>query len=93
MPIYEYQAVSGDSCVYCTPGFECLQKMSADALSRCPECDGPVRRVVSAPNISRSDATLSRGNLEDKGFTQYKRVARGQYEKTAGRGPDTISDD
>ena len=93
MPIYEYQARSGAGCSYCVPRFECLQKMSAEALTRCPECRAAIRRVVSAPNISRSDSTLSKGNLEDKGFTQYKRVAKGQYEKTAGRGPDTISDD
>ena len=93
MPFYEYQATSEPGCDHCLAGFECLQKMSAAALTRCPECGGSVRRRISAPNISRSDSTLSKGNLEDKGFTQYKRVSKGQYEKTAGRGPDTISDD
>ena len=27
------------------------------------------------------------------GFTQYKRAGKGVYEKTAGKGPDIITDD
>ena len=35
---------------------------------------------------------LKEGNLAKKGFTQYRRAGGGVYEKTAGKGPDFISD-
>lgn len=93
MPIYEYQACDERACDTCHRPFERLQKLSETPLEQCPDCGAPVRRLISAVNISRSDTSLSRGNLENHGFTQYKRVAKGQYEKTAGGGPETLSDD
>ena len=42
MPTYEYE------CEKCGKHFEKLQDMSDEPLKRCPECDGPVRRLISA---------------------------------------------
>jgi putative FmdB family regulatory protein len=41
MPAYEYL------CDACATRFETRQKMSDPALERCPECGGPVHRLIS----------------------------------------------
>ncbi len=93
MPIYEYQAKSEDaSCDFCRAGFERLQKLADAAVLACPQCSHPVRRVISAPNVqSSSTDALKPKNVEKHGFTQYRKVGKGKYEKTAGKGPKKIS--
>lgn len=93
MPIYEYQASSDQHCDYCADGFETLRKISESELERCPRCNAPVIRKISAPNIGGSGPALDAANIEKHGFTQYKRAGKGVYEKTAGKGPNVISDD
>lgn len=92
MPIYEYQPTKETNCSYCVAGFDCLQKLSDAALKCCPQCHETVRRVVSAPNLGKADATLDRGNLEKHGFTRYEKAEKGIYEKTAGVGPKILKD-
>jgi len=41
MPTYEYK------CENCDHQFEELQSINADALTKCPECDGTVKRIIS----------------------------------------------
>lgn len=41
MPIYEYE------CMNCGYSFEKLQKFSDAAVSSCPKCGGPVKKLVS----------------------------------------------
>jgi putative FmdB family regulatory protein len=45
MPIYLYE------CDSCGVRFERLQKMSDDALTECPECEGHVHRVIQPVGI------------------------------------------
>lgn len=45
MPIYEY------ICKDCGYDFERLQSFSDDPLETCPECEGSVRRVISAAGV------------------------------------------
>lgn len=45
MPLYEYQ------CEDCAHRFEELQKFSDAPLTTCPECRGPVRKLLSSPAI------------------------------------------
>ena len=45
MPLYEYQ------CEACQHRFERIQKFSDELVSTCPECEGPVRKLVSSPAI------------------------------------------
>ena len=40
MPTYEYE------CSSCSHSFEAFQSMSEDPLTSCPECGGPVRRLI-----------------------------------------------
>jgi len=45
MPIYEYE------CEKCRRRFELLQHFSDEPLKVCPECEGPVRRVIQPVGI------------------------------------------
>jgi putative FmdB family regulatory protein len=92
MPIYEYQAAGQDSCDYCKAGFDIMQKLADEPLKLCPECHSPVRRKISRPNLASPAPSLSKENIEKHGFTQFRKVEKGVYEKTAGKGPDFISD-
>ncbi|VTR97872.1 FmdB family zinc ribbon protein [Tuwongella immobilis] len=95
MPMYVYAVILPDG----TDGdtFEVLQSISEPPLTEHPETGQPVRRVITAPNAPKAwtdthaKANLSDKNLERLGFTKYKRAGGGNYEKTAGSGPDVIS--
>lgn len=93
MPIYEYQASEERHCDYCVDGFESLRKLNDPELDRCPECNAPVARKISAPNLGNSGPSLDPSNIEKHGFTQYRKSGKGVYEKTAGKGPNVITDD
>lgn len=45
MPIYLYE------CASCGVRFERLQRMSDEPLTVCPECEGPVHRVIQPVGI------------------------------------------
>src|SRR6266436_4606016 len=45
MPLYEYQ------CKKCKHRFEKIQTYSERAIKKCPECCGPVEKLLSAPAI------------------------------------------
>ena len=93
MPIYEYLPTSG-GCDVCRDGIERLQKMADAPLAACPACSAPLARVIGAPSIVAGQAhVLRESNVSKQGFTQYRKVGKGKYEKTAGKGPPTISDD
>ena len=46
MPTYEYR------CKSCDHGFEIVQSFSDDALTTCPECEGPLRKVFGNVGIA-----------------------------------------
>ena len=93
MPIYEYQPIHQKGCNFCSEGFEQIRKVSEPAVLICPQCGVSVERVISAPNLKKASPSLDPGNLEKHGFTQYRKSGKGVYEKTAGKGPNVISDD
>lgn len=94
MPIYEYICATEDSCWYCKPGFTKLQRLRDPALDRCPECGLAVRKKISPPNVVSGKAHMLReSSIEQAGFTQYRKIGKGVYEKTAGKGPGVISAD
>ena len=45
MPLYEYQ------CEACAHRFEQIRRFSDPPLTTCPECEGPVRKLLSSPAI------------------------------------------
>ena len=93
MPIFEYINATPPACPICEVGFEVFHKSSEPELEECLECGKAVRRVVSAPSLSKSSPSLDAKNIERHGFTQYRKSGNGTYEKTAGVGPRTISKD
>ena len=93
MPIYAYRALT-DGCAHCRAGFDVLQKLADKPLTECPHCAGAVERVISAPALAIGGAhLLQEKRIAEKGFTQYRKIGKGVYEKTAGKGPDVISSD
>lgn len=92
MPIYAYAPSTDQHCRYCFRGFERHQKVDDPRLECCPECREPVRRVISAPGLQRPSPNISEKNIGDKGFTQYRKLEKGVYEKTVGKGPDLLMD-
>jgi putative FmdB family regulatory protein len=94
MPIYEYAPVTPPGCALCCYGFELLQRLSDAPLTQCSACGGPVQRVLGATQMVSGQAhVLKEKYVAKHGFTQYRRIGKGLYEKTAGKGPDTISGD
>lgn len=94
MPIHEYQVINAPGCDHCDPGFDQLQRLADAVLTTCPLCGAPVQRALGAPQMAMGHAhTLREKNVAKSGFTQYRRVGKGKYEKTAGKGPATISAD
>ena len=45
MPLYEYQ------CKKCGHRFEKIQKFSDKPIKKCPECGGPVEKLISPPAV------------------------------------------
>lgn len=94
MPFYEYIHADGPGCEHCRGRFTVLQRLSEDALKICPECGSAVRRLISPPTVVSGKAhQLRESNIEKAGFTQYKKIGKGVYEKTAGKGPGIIKGD
>lgn len=92
MPIYAYRASGEQACDYCRGGFEKIQRLGDDPIQSCPECSVRVVKVIAAANLAPAKVSLGRNELEKHGFTQYRKLEKGVYEKTAGKGPTVISD-
>ena len=103
MPTYVYSATPPEPathpaplpvnpCDVCSGTFEVVQRMSEDALTKCPKCGGSIQRVIMAPNLNGAGTVKkpSADRLAKAGFTQYKRVGKGNYEKSFGSGPSSL---
>ncbi len=94
MPFYEYINSEEAGCEHCRPAFTVLQRLNDPTIEFCPVCHAPVRRLISPPNVVAGQAhKLKESNIEKAGFTQYRKIGQGVYEKTAGKGPGVISAD
>lgn len=86
MPTYEYQATDPSAgCEQCRDRFEVRQSMADDALTACPSCGKPIRRMISVVGISTQQSTqsmLSDSNLKSKGFTKLVNEGNGKFRKT-----------
>jgi putative FmdB family regulatory protein len=77
MPYYEYELTEGD-CKACGGKFTLLRPLDAKPLTQCPSCKKPVRKVWSTFN---APTKLSLSSAKKAGFTVYKRLGKGEYEK------------
>jgi len=64
MPIYEYQAISTESCPFCCSVFEIRQSIHDKCLTVCPECGNPVKRLLSRSFVSVTDSLTMEQRLE-----------------------------
>ena len=85
MPTYEYEARDpAAGCGHCRQRFETRQAMKDEPLAECPECGGPIVRVVSRCGISTRQSgrsMLSDKNLKEKGFTKLVNEGGGKFRK------------
>ena len=84
MPTYVYQKTEdAEGCTHCTDPFEVVQSMEDDPLETCPQCGGPVRRIISPPGIGHSTRSmLSDKNVKRHGFQRFVKEEKGKYRKT-----------
>lgn len=80
MPIYEYEHL-GKSCSRGSV-FEVGQSILDPPLTRCPDCGGVVRKLISRPNISTPKGNSA---LRDLGFTKLVKRDDGVYENVTAR--------
>ena len=84
MPIYCYRADDRENaCDHCRETFEIVQKMSEEALTRCPQCGAVIGRIVTTfySHTNKTKEMLSDKNLKEKGFTKLVREEKGVYRK------------
>lgn len=95
MPIFDYRCQdSAAGCERCRPGFEHMERLNAEPLTACPQCGAPVRKLIGAPALAIGGSHLQKEKrIGDAGFTQYRKIGKGVYEKTAGKGPGIIRGD
>ena len=80
MPLYEYELTEGD-CKMCGGKFTLNRPISRPALTNCPLCKKPVRKVLSSFSSPQKLKPLSVSDAKAAGFTVLKRVNKGEYEK------------
>lgn len=89
MPLYDYAPKSG-KCKRCNGRFEVMQRVAEPKLTRCPTCNKPCERLISAVALGGKYA-VTPNKVKNLGFTQYKKAGDGVYERTAGSGgPEVI---
>ncbi|MEI7731838.1 MAG: zinc ribbon domain-containing protein [Verrucomicrobiota bacterium] len=80
MPYYEYELTDGD-CKICGGRFTLRRPLSAKPLDKCPLCKKPVRKVITAFSSPIKLKPLSITDAKKAGFSVYKKLGRGEYER------------
>lgn len=89
MPLYDYAPKSA-KCKRCNGRFEVMQRVAEPKLTRCPTCNKPCERLISAVALGGKYA-VTPSKVKNSGLTQYKKAGDGVYERTAGSGgPEVI---
>jgi len=84
MPVYEYEHLKTP----CSLGkvFDLRQSINDNQLNLCPNCSGPIQKLISRTNIS---CPKTNGELRDLGFTKLVKRDDGVYENVTARGGDS----
>ncbi len=89
MPTYQYR------CQDCSSQLEVVQKFTDDALTECPTCHGPLRKVFSAVGVvfkgSGFYATDSRAAKKKAGASSGAAKAETKPSTDSGTGGDSTS--
>jgi len=84
MPVYEYEHLE-DPCSL-GKAFDVEQSIQDKQLKQCPECAGPVRKLISRSFISTPKTNTE---LRDLGFTKLVKRDDGVYENVTARDGDS----
>ncbi len=80
MPYYEYELSEGD-CKACGGKFTLRRPINAPDLTKCPACKKPVRKLITACSSPQKLKPLSVSDAKKAGFTVYKRLGKGEFER------------
>jgi putative FmdB family regulatory protein len=61
MPLYEYE------CAKCSKVLEVMQKFSDSPLTECPECQGPVQKLMSMTSFALKGSGWYTSDYKRKG--------------------------
>ena len=84
MPVYEYEHIESP----CRLGavFEVRQTLAEAALTACPACGQPVKKILSLNFVNTPKCNAE---LRDMGFTKLVRRDDGVYENVTRRGSES----
>lgn len=84
MPVYEYE----HELEACGLGerFELTQSITSAKLGECPQCGGPIKRLISLVAISTPKTS---SDLKNMGFTKLVRRDKGVYENVTATGKES----
>lgn len=81
MPIYVYRVKEGEhGCADCKEPFEVLQALRDEPLERCPVCEQPVEKQVTAPNAQFPAGPAA---LRNMGMARLEKRSDGNYENVS----------
>ena len=96
MPTYGYQVIDWKkSCDHCRDGFEIIQRINEPALTLCPHCRSPVKRILFAPAVVIKGSPVTETerkikNYEKEGMWSHAaELADKESEKTKSEGLKT----
>lgn len=77
MPIYEYRCDEGHEV-------EVIQPMTEDALTECPECGAPTRRVLHSPAIHFKGPGFHNTDYGTRSSNKHKQAAAAAKKESGG---------
>lgn len=73
MPIYEYESLDPEKgCRLCFRRFERIEGVADPSLTSCPDCGGPVRRVISRCHGAVYEQSSDQRRVEER-IRSYER--------------------
>ena len=82
VPTYSYIAEKPEEgCPSCRKGFDLRRPMSRPALTVCPLCRKPVKKMLAKFNTPKVTKPLSISDAKKAGFTILEKRCDGAYEK------------
>lgn len=82
MPTYSYIAEDPEKgCPSCRRGFDLRRPMERPALTHCPLCKSPVKKLVTGFSTPKYSKPVSISDAKKAGFTVLEKRCDGSYEK------------
>jgi putative FmdB family regulatory protein len=82
MPTYSYIAEdSTKGCPSCRKGFDLRRPIERPALTHCPLCKQPVKKLLTSFNTPKVTKPVSTSDAKAAGFTVLEKRCDGSYER------------